>query len=338
MKGNFSNRTRDVISYSREEAIRLEHNYIGTEHLLLGILREGHGKAVQALRDLGCDLDLLKQTIEAKVARAAGISVPGNIPLTKKAEKVLRYTYLEAQLSKTDVIGTEHILLSFLRTGDNMAATILQEDFSITYNAVRDTLGFEPVNLEDTGLDFTPWHPSPARAAFGNITKRFSKKKKQSASPIPSMRELKRSENKKLVEIVGLSTSPTAGGAYAMVLKEADGNRRVPIIIGPYEAQAIALEMEGIQPPRPMTHDLVQAFAGSFDLTLVEVCIDAIVEGTFGSYLLVSSGEEEKLIDARPSDAVALAVRANAPIYADASVLDQAGVTGTEEDGIDGEE
>ena len=152
---------------------------------------------------------------------------------------------------------------------------------------------------------------------------------------MPQMRELKRSEHKIRVEILGMNTSPAAEGASVLVLQEAEGPRRIPIIIGPFEAQAIALEMEGIHPPRPMTHDLIQSFAESFDLTLVEVCIDTIVEGTFGSYLLVASGEQEKLIDARPSDAVALAVRANAPIYADASVLDEAGVT---DDGSDGED
>ncbi len=336
MKAQFSNRVRDVISYSREEALRLEHNYIGTEHLLLGIIREGKGKAVKALRDLGCDLDLLKKTIEEKVAKTAGIAVKGNIPLTKKAENVLKVTYLEVRLSNTDVIGTEHMLLSFLRTDDNIAARILQDDFSITYDAVRDALGFEPVDLEDTGIDLTSWL-DPARAASRSTTFRFSEKP-PSSSPLPIMREMKRSEHKIIVEIAGMNTSPSAGGAYALVLEEKEGHRRVPIIIGAFEAQAIALELEGIHSPRPMTHDLLQAFAESFGLTLVEVCIDTIVAGTFSSYLLVSSGDEEKLIDARPSDAVALAVRAKAPIYADASVLDEAGVSDEESEGTNGEE
>ena len=87
-----------------------------------------------------------------------------------------------------------------------------------------------------------------------------------------------------------------------------------------------------------MTHDLLQAFTESFDLTLVEVCIDAIIEGTFCSYLLVSSGDDEKLIDARPSDAIAMAVRARVPIFTDASVLDKAGITDDEPKGTNGEE
>jgi len=140
MEGNFSNRVREVISYSREEAIRLGHDYIGTEHLLLGIIREGEGIAVKILRNLGCDLLKLKKAVEDTV-RSTGKSLSvGNIPLTKQAEKVLKITYLEAKLYKSDVIGTEHLLLSLLRDNENIAAQILQQGFSVTYDAVRNEL------------------------------------------------------------------------------------------------------------------------------------------------------------------------------------------------------
>ena len=140
MEGNFSNRVRDVISYSREEAIRLGHDYIGTEHLLLGILREGEGIAVKILRNLGCDLDRLKKAVEDTVRSTGGLVTVGNIPLTKQAEKVLKITYLEAKLYKSDVIGTEHLLLSLLRDEENIAAQILHQGFSVTYDGVRAEL------------------------------------------------------------------------------------------------------------------------------------------------------------------------------------------------------
>ncbi|HLT46051.1 MAG TPA: ATP-dependent Clp protease ATP-binding subunit [Rubricoccaceae bacterium] len=140
MEGNFSNRVRDVISYSREEAIRLGHDYIGTEHLLLGIIREGEGIAVKILRNLGCDLFKLKKAVEDTVRSTGGTLTVGNIPLTKQAEKVLKITYLEAKLYKSDVIGTEHLLLSLLRDDENIAAQILQQGFSVTYDAVRAEL------------------------------------------------------------------------------------------------------------------------------------------------------------------------------------------------------
>jgi ATP-dependent Clp protease ATP-binding subunit ClpC len=124
---------------SREEALRLGHDYIGTEHLLLGIIREGEGIAVKILRNLGCDLYKLKKTVEETVRTSGGTLTIGNIPLTKQAEKVLKITYLEAKLYKSDVIGTEHLLLSLLRDDDNIAAQILHQ-FNIHYDVVRNEL------------------------------------------------------------------------------------------------------------------------------------------------------------------------------------------------------
>jgi ATP-dependent Clp protease ATP-binding subunit ClpC len=140
MEGNFSNRVRDVISYSREEAIRLGHDYIGTEHLLLGIIREGEGIAIKVLRNLNCDLYRLKQAVEDTVRSTGGTLTVGNIPLTKQAEKVLKITYLEAKLYKSEVIGTEHLLLSLLRDDENIAAQILQQGFAVSYDGVRAEL------------------------------------------------------------------------------------------------------------------------------------------------------------------------------------------------------
>jgi ATP-dependent Clp protease ATP-binding subunit ClpC len=139
MEGNFSNRVQDVIRLSREEALRLGHDYIGTEHLLLGIIREGEGIAVKILRNLGADLYKIKKAVEDTVRSSGGTLTIGNIPLTKQAEKVLKITYLEAKLYKSDVIGTEHLILSLLRDDDNIAAQILSQ-FNITYDNVRQEL------------------------------------------------------------------------------------------------------------------------------------------------------------------------------------------------------
>ena len=131
------------------------------------------------------------------------------------------------------------------------------------------------------------------------------------------------------VDIVGLSTSPSSGGAYALVLGEIEGNRRLPIIIGGFEAQAIALELENIQPPRPMTHDLFETVGAE----ILDVVIDELREGTFFAKIrFVHTGDEGQL-DARPSDAVAVAVRVGAPIYVAPTVLDEAGIP-TEEEGV----
>ena len=134
------------------------------------------------------------------------------------------------------------------------------------------------------------------------------------------------------VDIVGLSTSPSSGGAYALVLGEVEGNRRLPIIIGAFEAQAIALELENIQPPRPMTHDLLRDLFETVGAEILDVVIDELREGTFYAKIrFVHTGDESQL-DARPSDAVAVAVRVGAPIYVSPSVLEEAGIP-TEDEG-----
>jgi len=139
MDGNFSDRLQDVIRLSREEALRLGHDYIGTEHLLLGIIREGQGVAVRILRNLECDLVKLKKAIEDTVRTTGGTLTIGNIPLTKQAEKVLKITQIESKIYKADVIGTEHLLLSLLRDEDNIATQILHQ-FNVTYDNARAEL------------------------------------------------------------------------------------------------------------------------------------------------------------------------------------------------------
>jgi len=139
MEGNFSSRVNDVIRLSRDEALRLGHDYIGTEHILLGVIREGEGLAVKILKNLGADLYKLKKSIEDTVKPTSGTMTLGNIPLTKQAEKVLKITYLEAKLYKSDIIGTEHLLLSLLRDEENIAAQILSQ-FAVFYENSKKEL------------------------------------------------------------------------------------------------------------------------------------------------------------------------------------------------------
>jgi len=132
------------------------------------------------------------------------------------------------------------------------------------------------------------------------------------------------------MDILGLSTSPSSGGAYALILSEVEGNRRLPIIIGTFEAQAIALELESIKPPRPMTHDLLKNMILSFDSTVKEIYINNLSEGTFFAQILYDQNGENYELDARPSDAIALAIRFGAPIHVDSRVLDEAGIISEE--------
>jgi len=128
------------------------------------------------------------------------------------------------------------------------------------------------------------------------------------------------------LSVLGLSTSHSQMGAYALILQEEDGNARIPIIIGATEAQAIAIALEGLKPPRPLTHDLFLDLSNAYGIHLLEVEINKIEEGIFYSQLVFKSKTEKVYMDARTSDAVALAIRFNAPIYATKQVLEKAGI------------
>jgi bifunctional DNase/RNase len=139
------------------------------------------------------------------------------------------------------------------------------------------------------------------------------------------------------LEIVGLSYSQTQSGAYALVLGEASGKRRLPIIIGGFEAQAIAIELEKMTPSRPLTHDLFKSFAEKFEISVSEVIIYNLVEGIFFAKIICVQNGAEIEIDARTSDAIALAVRFDCPVYTYEFILSSAGII-LDEDSTIGEE
>lgn len=128
------------------------------------------------------------------------------------------------------------------------------------------------------------------------------------------------------VDILGLSTSPHTNGAYALILYEVEGKRKLPIIIGGFEAQAIALKLENIKPPRPFTHDLFKTIADTFSLNVKEVFIDELHNETFYAKVICEMNGEIHEIDARPSDAIAIAVRFGAPIFVSEEIMNEAGI------------
>jgi len=133
------------------------------------------------------------------------------------------------------------------------------------------------------------------------------------------------------LEILGLSSSQSQTGSFALVLGETEGNRRLPIIIGMFEAQAIAIEIEKIIPNRPMTHDLFKAFANTFHFTVEEIVISDLKEGVFFAKIVCSDGLKKTEVDARPSDAIAIGLRFDATIYTYENILAEAGIVLTDE-------
>lgn len=144
MEPKFSQKVKEIITLAREEALRLGHDYIGTEHLILGMIRDGEGIALNLLRDSGVQLDELRITIEQATKGTATNNIKNlaNIPLTRQSEKVLKITHLEAKIFKSQLIGTEHLLLAILRDGDNLGGQILQK-FQLNYEQTKEMLEYQ---------------------------------------------------------------------------------------------------------------------------------------------------------------------------------------------------
>ncbi|HRF27093.1 MAG TPA: Clp protease N-terminal domain-containing protein, partial [Ferruginibacter sp.] len=147
MDNNFSAKVRDIISYSREEALRLGNDFISTEHLLLGLIRDGENTAIRILKSLNIDLFELRKEIESAVKDKASKSIANmnSLPLTKQAEKVIRITVLEAKSLKSAQVETEHLMLSILKNKENIATQILNQ-FDVDYDIFRNELGFVTSN------------------------------------------------------------------------------------------------------------------------------------------------------------------------------------------------
>jgi bifunctional DNase/RNase len=134
------------------------------------------------------------------------------------------------------------------------------------------------------------------------------------------------------LKVMGISYSQAQSGAYALLLIEENGERRIPIIIGGFEAQAIVIKLENLEPPRPLTHDLFKKFADQFNITVIEVMIYKLEDGVFFSRLVCNNGENEYSLDSRTSDAVAIALRFGCPIYINEDILEKAQLTNSPSD------
>ncbi len=184
MEAKFSNRVKEVISLSREEALRLGHDYIGTEHLLLGVIREGEGVAIGLLKKLGISLEDLRASVEhnTKNTTSSNLKNVTNIPLTRQTEKVLKITYLEAKIFKSKLIGTEHLLLSILRDEDNIATQILDK-FDVTYDVVKELLEYQTSNPQST-TSSEPLEDDEIPNLKGGTKPNSPKTKEKSKTPI----------------------------------------------------------------------------------------------------------------------------------------------------------
>jgi ATP-dependent Clp protease ATP-binding subunit ClpC len=177
MEAKFSPKVKEVISYSREEALRLGHDFIGIEHLLLGLIREGEGLAIKTLKSLSVDAVMLRKLIEDSIKDKVSKTVynPNSLPLTKQAEKVLKITVLEAKVLKSDVIGTEHLMLSILKNKDNVVTQLLSQ-YDVDYEVFKAELELVQNDLKDLpksslpgdGGEDEPYDDEKGRGGFGS--------------------------------------------------------------------------------------------------------------------------------------------------------------------------
>lgn len=177
MDNNFSAQVKEVISYSREEALRLGNDFIGTEHLLLGVIREGDNTAVKILKNMNVDLQELRKEVEMAVKDRTGKNIANinNLPLTKQAEKVIRITVLEAKALKSPTVETEHLMLSILKNKENIATQILNQ-FEVDYDLFRNELGL--VKSNEARSEFT----DDSEEEFDEEKKGYQQRSKQAGA------------------------------------------------------------------------------------------------------------------------------------------------------------
>lgn len=251
MRNNFTSRVQKVIRYSKEEAMRLGHDYIGTEHLFLGIIKEGEGIAIKILKNLEVDIEKLKQRLEEASGPAGGMMTLGNLPLSKRAEKVLKVTYLEAKNFKSDIIGTEHLLLSLLKEKEGLAAQVLMSfniDYNIVYNELKNILEGKPA----TSYSSAP-RPSaqkmktPALDHFGRDLTQLSAQGKldpiigrdKIIERVAQVLSRRKKNNPVLIGEPGVGKTAIAEGLALRII-----NRKVPRVL--HNKRIVALDMGSI--------------------------------------------------------------------------------------------
>ena len=181
MDNNFSTQVKEIISYSREEALRLGNDFIGTEHLVLGLIRDGENTAVKILKSLSVDIYELRKEIELAVKDKTGKNIANinSLPLTKQAEKVIRITVLEAKAVKSEYVESEHLMLSILKNKENIATQIINQ-FDVDYDLFKTELGFvateqprseynEEDDFDEEGKKFN--QPKPTKGCAGTLPK-----------------------------------------------------------------------------------------------------------------------------------------------------------------------
>ncbi|MCK5075485.1 MAG: ATP-dependent Clp protease ATP-binding subunit, partial [Calditrichia bacterium] len=247
MRQNFTSRVQKVIRLAKEEAMRLGHEYIGTEHLMLGIIREGEGIAVKVLRNLEGDVEPIREKLEEAAGPASGTLTLGNLPLTKRAEKVLKITYLEAKNFNSDIIGTEHLLLALLKESDSLASQALSAfniDYETIYQELKNIMEGKPGMFEK---DTKKHVKTPALDHFGKDLTQLSLKGKldpiigrdKIIERVAQILSRRKKNNPVLIGEPGVGKTAIAEGLAIRIIE-----KKVPRVL--HNKRIIALDMGSI--------------------------------------------------------------------------------------------
>lgn len=251
MRNNFTSRVQKVIRFSKEEAMRLGHDYIGTEHLFLGIIKEGEGIAIKILKNLNVDMEKLKQRLEEASGPAGGMMTLGNLPLSKRAEKVLKVTYLEAKNFKSDIIGTEHLLLSLLKEKEGLAAQVMMSfnvDYNVVYNELKNILeGKQVTSHASTPRTSQQKIKTPALDHFGRDLTQLAAQGKldpiigrdKIIERVAQILSRRKKNNPVLIGEPGVGKTAIAEGLALRII-----NRKVPRVL--HNKRIVALDMGSI--------------------------------------------------------------------------------------------
>ncbi len=360
MYERFTDRARKVMQLANQEAQRFNHEYIGTEHILLGLVKEGSGVAANVLKNLDIDLRKVRLEVEKLVRSGPDMVTAGKLPQTPAAKRVVDYSMEEARRLNHNYIGTEHILLGLLREDQGVAAAVLKnlglrldelrEEVLVLLGYPRDA-GTPVLQEPSVGQPATP-PPTPMHCDFGKCNDNatfhltYVKRRKcdreahfcelharttivESYSRLPANHSARPAilPDAKNFDIDLLVLTDTYG-SQVVSLREVGGERTIPVITGVSEAKTLRAKLKDDPSPWPLIHDVVATLIRTVGASVQDVIIHNLEQHKYYAIVRVPHGNELKTVDVRPTDAFMLAVAFDCPIFVMDKVLEQLGQSG----------
>jgi bifunctional DNase/RNase len=356
MYERFTDRARKVMQLANQEAQRFHHEYIGTEHILLGLINEGNGVAANVLKNLGLDLRRIRLEVEKLIQSGPDMMTMGKLPQKPRAKKVIEYAMEEARDLNHNYVGTEHILLGLLRENGGVAAQVLM-NLGLKLDEVRAEilalLGYPERHTANAAESPATGHERPAdqngkRCDFAACNEKamfdlsyvedrrcVRERHLCQSHACPELDAYQNTRCSKTrsgpecvlegakqfdIDLIGFTRVSDRQVVY---LREVGGLRLVQIIIGEFEASSLSHKVKGVTPPRPLTYDAMAIVIRALDAVVQDVIVDRFEEHVYYAKVRMRRGDELRIADIRPSDAFMLALAFDCPIFFTNEVLEQ---------------